>query len=326
LLRALGDDPDKTTSLIDFLEQNLLQPLGLSFSLPALTHSEPTVVVDAQGREGLRYPNLESLLNDLEPLPADEKTKFLNDVRPFNRVLVMEALSQLKMGADAQGNPLSFRALLAAEAPTLTPQDWADALSTDPDALLEAGVLPSLFAVLTPILFSDLLRTASSVRAVQVLIEVAGQRDALADSVRYTPLCAMLAQKSPNEAVAIIGNYLALSDDARALATSAETVATIGTLITSKALPATHAVAAARTAYFLATGQVQPSQIGALMERVGLPPQASKDVQAAFSSSFVLPAPAQQPQPTAVPRKMTPPAPKQGAPRGIIDLRKDRTV
>jgi hypothetical protein len=256
--------------------------------------------------------------------------RFLNDVRPFNRVLVMEALSQLKMGADAQGNPLSFRALLASEAPMLTPQDWADALGTDPDALLEAGVLPSLFAVLTPSLFADLLHGAPSVRAIQVLMEAASQRDTLADSVRYTPLCAMVAQKSPAEAATVIDAFLSLSDDARALATSAETVTTIGSLIAANTLPATHAVAAARTAYFLATGQVQPSQVASLMERVGLSPQASSLVQDAFASLYVppepAPAPTSTPPPRPVVRRAVPMAPKPMTPRGIIDLRKDRTV
>jgi hypothetical protein len=220
-------------------------------------------------------------------MTSAQRTAFLNEAKEFNRIFVLQAYSQLKMGADASGRPMSFREQVAREASSFSEQDWIDLLRVDPDAADEPGAM---------------------------------------DVFARTALGAAAQGRGPAERRELSLELAGTSAEMQALAASPSTGALTQRLVRSGVLPETHAVAVGRIVYFLCVGKLQPPQVAATLERIGLPPLSATTVAQEISRLLPAQAPAPisappPPEPIAAPVTRTVrPVPTPSG-RNIIDLR-----
>ncbi|MBP6885949.1 MAG: hypothetical protein KBC02_01755 [Candidatus Pacebacteria bacterium] len=140
LSELLGEPLQTCRVIIDDLDRDLLQPNKLAFTMFLEGTSEPEVIVNSIGKEGLRYKTIGDLMRDLEPLNSQERKAFLAQAKPFNRVLVLRALANLKI----TGESTTFSQLLQREVNDFSENDWVDVIRSEPDALLDPSVVRNL--------------------------------------------------------------------------------------------------------------------------------------------------------------------------------------
>lgn len=231
LSRIAGVDTNTAVQIIKELESGLLSPLGLTLTGLAAPAAEPELVIDEKGKEGLRYASADDLLADIVELSPSERDRFLADAKHDNRIIVLQVLSQLKLGADGAGSPLSFRQLVSAEAEDFGPVEWSDLARSDPDAFSEPEILRHIEA---------------------------------------TPLGTMLQGRDPTAARNIVLKFRELDDDARKIAVDPATTAAIQELVRPGLVPQTHTPAVARIVFFVLTGQATNREVSSLLAKVGL--------------------------------------------------------
>jgi len=292
--------PETALEMLRSIEENLLSPNDFTLSGLINGTREPSLAVDAKGREGLRYANLNDLMQDLEPLTSDEREQFLSDAKPFNRVFVLQALSQLKLGTDSSGRSLTLRQLVAREAGEFSAQDWNDALTVDPDILAEPEILKTL---------------------------------------TQTPLGAALTGKDAPQSQELLGRVRNISPGLRRLLVDSATSTTLSALIQNGTLPASHLTAALKIVSFLALGEVPDAQVSSLLMRLGIAAQPAALIASTLTSLVSAAAGGQKamgPQPPPSLKPLQPLTARIGVPvpprppglpppaRNIIDLRNNQ--
>ncbi len=239
LVELTGVEDAVAREMLQSIEENLLNPNGLRLVDLIRGAKEPTVALDARGKEGLRYATMNDLMRDLEPLSAQGRVKFLEDAKSFNRILVLQALSELKMGTAGGGQALTFRQLAAQEASRFTPQDWVDIIRTEPDVLSEPSVNTAL---------------------------------------AQTPLGVSLGGKNSVEARAIVARIAALPRDTQLLLVDPATAKTVSSLVDRGDLPATHVAAVTKLVLLLAVRDVVPTQTAEVLQKLGIPPASAATI------------------------------------------------
>lgn len=284
LSRISGLDMKTSLQVVKELESGLLAPLGLTLAGFAAPAAGPDPVISPAGEvTGLRYATVDDLLADVAELPPGDREQFLADAKRDNRIIVLQALSQLKMGTDSSGRPLSFRQLLAQEGASFSPEEWVALAGVDPDALADPAVLVH---------------------------------------IESTPLGAMLQGRDAAGARDVVRQFISLPAATRRALVAAPVGTAVAGLVRSGTLPGTHAAAAGRILFFVATGQARPEDVADLLAKVGVRPEAA--ATAARELTPLIPA-APEAEPAGEPEPVRPPpglnVPKNGS-RTILDLRK----
>jgi len=286
LARTSGLDMKTSLQVIKELDSELLAPLGLTLAGFAAPAGGPDPVIGPAGEvTGLRYATVDDLLADVAELPPDDRGRFLSDAKRDNRMIVLQALSQLKMGTDSRGRPLSFRQLVAQEGSSFSPEEWVALAGVDPDALADPAIL----------------------------VHIAS-----------TPLGAMLQGRDAAVARDVVRQFLALPANTRRTLADRVVGAAIARLVGSGILPETHIAAAGRILFFVATGQAHTGDIAELLGKIGVRTESAAAAARELASLIPVsrePEPPQEPAPTRPAPGLN--VPKNGS-RTILDLRKPR--
>lgn len=244
LARTAGVSLETAVQVVKEIETQLLAPLDLTLSGIAAPAQEPELATTDEGREALYYATTDDLLADITPLDSAARMRFLNDAKRDNRVLVLQAMSQLKLGAGSDGKPLSFRQLIAAECAQFTVHDWEVLARVEPDVFEEPSVVKAL---------------------------------------ERTPLGAMLLQRSAKERAQVLAQFLDLDPEVRRTMAGRTTARHLSDLEHRGTLPTTHTPAVARILFFIAIGRIPTSTISELLEKTGMTRQQAEEVARAIA-------------------------------------------
>lgn len=279
--------------ILRVLERDILILAGMSLKDIGRVAGGPEIREEA-GRLLLRYQNLDDLLAAVENLSNAERLKFLQDAASDNRILVIKALSHLKLGTDSKGRPLSFKDLIQRDAPDFTGRDWADALQEDHTLLELPDVRQELITHLSNeeriiTLFSDVTDARDATEFHKVLQEaLARAKPAVVDYVKWSPYFAGVFDKKTGLNTELFERFAALGDVTRGQIVSRDLSERIARLIKEGTVPENYGVAVAKIVFFVAVGHIQPESLGVLLgEKLGLGDERGQKVAERISDDLL---------------------------------------
>lgn len=346
--------------IMHVLEQDILLVSGLTVADLGRVTGGPAVSEDA-GRIVLQYESVDDLLESIKDLPGEERIKFLLDAKKDNRVLVLKALSQLKLGTDSRGRPQTFTQLAVSEAPDFSSIDWVDALTENANLAEEPTVKKALVVFLSST--SRIARIFSSIqnfkaaRTLHATLKdaLARTKPSVAEYVKWSPYFAGVYDKDNIINEAAFNKFAELPDETRHNLVSEDLSLRIEAMIEDGLVPRNYGVAVAKVTFLATLGDIRPEALPTLLgQRLGLGDEQGL-VVAEYISSVLLdtivppeepepleeeiddiqePEPAgaspeEEPVPPPTPRTMQQPGSAKGnsgakidSNRNIIDLRK----
>ncbi|HXV26661.1 MAG TPA: hypothetical protein VD862_01365 [Candidatus Paceibacterota bacterium] len=331
LARMSGTKPEEALQILRAIEQDLLKPAGMTLADISKATTGPEVREEA-GRLLIKFESLDDLMASVEELPAPERMKFLNSVKQENRVLVLKALSQLKLGTDGSGKPMTFARLVAQEASSFGARDWVDVLGDSPAMADDEAVRPALVNFLSAAEhIADAFLFVSDYRTAVVLHAALGEalaraKPAVARYIRWTPYFAGVGRKDGSVDEQAFGRFTSLPEEERRRLVSRDAAVKIDGMIRNGAVPENFGSAVAKIIFLVTLGDLAPDMLAALFgEKLGLGPEKGREVAERIRAEFFggRPVAEKLPEPEPRPQKTAPAAAgQQGVQGAIIDLRK----
>jgi hypothetical protein len=228
----------------------------------------------------LRYESIDDLMASIEDFTPDDRMTFLNDAKQDNRILVLKALSQLKLDTNRKGKPMTFTELIDREAPDFVARDWVDLTGEGAEHLQRPAVREALLTFLSDSgrlerLF-PLIPDVETARLFHTALQEAlpGTKPALVAHVRLSPYFAGVFDKEAGVGAEPFTKYAELDTETRRRLVSADLSARIGALVQEGVLPEQYAVAVAKTVFLVEVGDVSAQALSELFgKRLGLNPE-----------------------------------------------------
>lgn len=342
-------DKKDALQILRTLERDILFLAGLSLKDIGRTTSGPEIREEA-GRLLLRYRSLNDLLAAVENLSNTERIKFLHDAASDNRILVIKALTHLKLGVDSKGRPLSFRDLVKRDAPDFSGRDWVDVLREDRTVLELPEVSQALVTYLTDEeriaqLFIDVTDVRNAELFHRVLEDaMLRSKPSVVEYVKWSPYFAGLFDKKTGINTELFERFMIFSETTRSQIISRSLPERIAKLIKEGTVPENYGVAVAKIVFFVAIGHIQPESMGILLgEKLGLGTERGRQIAGRITDELlsrisfsepVAPQPEQAVEESSIQDTVanqsersakTPENDKLGNMKNVVDLRKTRS-
>lgn len=276
LAERIGVKYSTANQLIREIEKKILSKAGMTIADIGRAIIGPSIREEA-GRLLLRYERLDDLLAAIEDMSSNDRMQFLEDAKTDNRILVLRALTQLKLGTDSKGRPMTFAQLAAREAPDFSATDWVDALSEDPNFAQNADVHKALVTFLAS---TDRLTTVfgklTDVKAAHVLHKALKEsllraKPAVGEYVKWSPYFAGVYDKEKDIDDKVFRRYAELPEEMRKKLVSESLSKRIAAMIEDGIVPRNYGVAVAKITFLTTLGEIRPEALPILLgERLGL--------------------------------------------------------
>lgn len=330
----LGIEKSSAIQILKSIESALLTRAGMSIASIGRDTAGPTLQ-EHDGRVLLKYASLDDLLASIETAGPEDRIRFLEDARQDNRILVLKAMSQLKLGTNSDGKALTYSQLVSQEAPDFSAQDWADALTDDATILEQSAVRDALKTFMANSeRLRDLVSSTSSITTARLVHELlaeslAQSKPTVIAHVRFSPYFAGIYDRETVINEQLFEKYFALEPDLRKRLASAELSLEVAKLVQEDVVPEKFAVAVAKTVFLVELGDVSAGSLEELFgKRLDLGDEQgialAKRIRTSLLSESsptteesplrsVVPTPEPTPQPRAMP---------SGSSSNVVDLKR----